>query len=90
MTDLLSRPSTTSSPGHSRGRLSGLFAALSGRRPGRPGRPPTSGEPEGRPLTVTSAIAAAGAAGTTMLTFMGLAVIGWFLAVRNLDRRLEV
>ena len=29
---------------------------------------------------MTAAIAAVGAAGTTMVTFMGLAVIGWFLA----------
>ena len=29
---------------------------------------------------MTAAIAAVGAAGTTLVTFMGLAVIGWFLA----------
>ena len=76
MTDLLNRPSATSSSERSRGRLSGLLPAeLFRRRSG----PPT-GAPEGRPLTVTAAIAAVGAAGTTMLTFMGLAVIGWFLA----------
>ena len=38
------------------------------------------GEPEGRPLTVSAAIAALGAAATTMVTFMAVAVIGWFLA----------
>ena len=76
MTDLLNRPSATSSSERSRGRLSGLLPAeLFRRRSG----PPT-GAPEGRPLTVTAAIAAVGAAGTTMVTFMGLAVIGWFLA----------
>ena len=77
MTDLLNRPSATSPTERSRGRLSGLLPAeLFRRRSG----PPTAGEPEGRPLTVTAAIAAVGAAGTTMVTFMGLAVIGWFLA----------
>ena len=77
MTDLLNRPSATSPSERSRGRLSGLLPAeLFRRRSG----PPTAGEPEGRPLTVTAAIAAVGAAGTTMVTFMGLAVIGWFLA----------
>ena len=77
MTDLLNRPSATSPSERSRGRFSGLLPAeLFRRRSG----PPTAGEPEGRPLTVTAAIAAVGAAGTTMVTFMGLAVIGWFLA----------
>ena len=38
------------------------------------------GGPGGRPLTVSAACAALGAAGTTLLTFMGIAVIGWFLA----------
>ncbi len=77
MTDLLNRPSAPSPAERSGGRFSGLLPAdLFRRRSG----PPTSGEPEGRPLTVTAAIAALGAAGTTMVTFMGLAVIGWFLA----------
>src|SRR3954451_16422991 len=77
MTDLLNRPSVPSPTGRSRGRLSGLLPAeLFRRRSG----PPEPGEPEGRPLTVTAAIAAVGAAATTMITFMGLAVIGWFLA----------
>ena len=77
MTDLLNRPSGRSPTERPRGRLSGLLPAeLFRRRSG----PPTAGEPEGRPLTVTAAIAAVGAAGTTMITFMGLAVIGWFLA----------
>ena len=33
-----------------------------------------------RSLTVSAALAGAGAAATTLLTCMGLAVIGWFLA----------
>jgi hypothetical protein len=77
MTDLLNRPSAPSPTERSRGRLSGLLPAeLFRRRSG----PPRAGDPDGRPLTVTAAIAAVGAAGTTMVTFMGLAVIGWFLA----------
>lgn len=40
----------------------------------------SSGAPEGRPLTVSAALAALVAAATSMLTCMGLAVIGWFLA----------
>ena len=77
MTDLLNRPSAPGPTERSRGRLSGLLPAeLFRRRSG----PPRAGEPEGRPLTVTAAFAAVGAAGTTMITFMGLAVIGWFLA----------
>ena len=67
MTDLLSRPSAASTSERPGGRLSGLSPPPVGRRL----RGPTAGEPEGRPLTVTAAIAAVGAAGTTMVTFMG-------------------
>ena len=77
MTDLLNRPSAPSPTERSRGRLSGLLPAELFRRRSRP---PRAGEPDGRPLTTAAAIAAVGAAGTTMVTFMGLAVIGWFLA----------
>jgi hypothetical protein len=55
MTDLLSRPSTTSTSEPASGRAA-------------------------RPLTVTAALAAVAAAGTSLVTCMGLAVIGWFLA----------
>ena len=78
MTDLLSRPSATSTSTSSRGRSSGrLSRLLDGLRPGGPTAP---GAPRGRSLTVAAALAALGAAGTTMVTCMGLAVIGWFLA----------
>lgn len=40
----------------------------------------SSTDSEGRALNVSAALAALGAAATTMLTCMGLAVIGWFLA----------
>jgi hypothetical protein len=78
MTDLLSRPSASGtsrrSPGGPGARL---VALLRGRPSGGPG---SSAEPEGRALTVSAALAALGAVGTAMVTCMGLAVIGWFLA----------
>lgn len=40
----------------------------------------SSTDSEGRPLHVSAALAALGAAATTLLTCVGLAVIGWFLA----------
>jgi len=45
-------------------------------------RPTETGpdELEGRPLNVSAAIAGLAAAATTMLTFMAVAVVGWFLA----------
>jgi hypothetical protein len=77
MTDLLSRPSDTSTSTRPPTTLLGrVLDALRGRPPGG-----TDGdEPEGRPLTVSAAIAALAAAGTTMVTCMGVSVIGWFLA----------
>ena len=77
MTDLLSRPSSASSSTRPSGRLFGSPFGLLFRRPS--GSEP-AGEREGRPLTVSAAIAALGAAGTAMVTCMGVAVIGWFLA----------
>jgi hypothetical protein len=77
MTDLLSRPSDTStSTRPPTSRLVRVLDALRGRPPGGP----DSGEPEGRPLTVSAAIAALAAAATMMVSFMSVAVIGWFLA----------
>jgi len=77
MTDLLSRPTDTSTstrpPTSPLGRLLGV---LRGRPPGGV----DSNEPEGRPLTVSAALAALAAAATMMITFMAVAVIGWFLA----------
>jgi hypothetical protein len=77
MTDLLNRPPAANPSkrpsGRPLGRLSGLFRGSAG------GSAPP-GEHEGRPLTVSAALAALGAVATTMLTCMGLAVIGWFLA----------
>lgn len=82
MTDLLNRPSATSTSRRSRdgssGRLSNLLSTLVAAL--RSGGSAIPGDPEGRPLTVSAALAALGAAGTTMVTCMGLAVIGWFLA----------
>ncbi len=78
MTDLLNRPTTTTTSerpsGRLSGRLSGLVRLLSGGGSGAPG------EPVGRPLTVSAAMAAVGAAGTTMAACMVVAVVGWFLA----------
>jgi len=78
MTDLLNRaPATSTSrrlPGGPFGRLSGMFRRLSG------GGSQSPREPEGRPLTVSAAMAAVGAAGATMAACMVVAVIGWFLA----------
>jgi hypothetical protein len=77
MTDLLSRPSdpsTATRPPTSR--LGRLVGALRGPRGGGTG----TDEPEGRPLTVSAAIASLGAAVTMLVTFMAVAVIGWFLA----------
>jgi hypothetical protein len=79
MTDLLSRPTDTSTntpPSTRLGRLlTPLLRALRG-GPDTPG----SDEPEGRPLNVSAALAAIAAAATTMFTFMAVAVVGWFLA----------
>ncbi len=79
MTDLLNRPSSANSSRRPSGalprRLAGRLRGLLFRRP-----PGSAGQPEGRPLTVAAAIAALGAAGTAMVTCMGVAVIGWFLA----------
>jgi hypothetical protein len=76
MTDLLSRPSDTgSSRRRATSRLGRALDALRGR--------PTGGgsdAPEGRPLTVSAALASLAAAATTMVSLMALAVIGWFLA----------
>jgi hypothetical protein len=78
MTDLLNRPPDAKSSKRPAGRAVGR---LSGFLRGRPsGGPAPTDEPEGRPLTVSAALAALGAAGTSMVTCMGLAVIGWFLA----------
>jgi hypothetical protein len=77
MTDLLSRPSDPStSTRPSTSRLGRLLGALRGRPPGDG----DSNDLEGRPITVSAAVAALAAAVTTMVTFMGVAVIGWFLA----------
>ena len=77
MTDLLSRPSDTStSTRPTTTRLGRVIDALRGRPPGATG----SDEPEGRPLTVSAALAALAAAATMMVTLMAVAVIGWFLA----------
>ncbi len=46
----------------------------------RPRAASSSAEPDGRPLTVSAALASLAAAGTAMAVLMGLAVIGWFLA----------
>ncbi len=87
MTDLLSRPSATGSSGRSsRGAAFRLLGRLTGRLPGRraQGPEPTSGpsghHSQGRPLTVSAALAALLAAGITLLLCMALAVVGWFLA----------
>lgn len=53
---------------------------LSRPTPASPSGRPWRGASEGRPLNVTAALAALGAAGTTMVTLMGLGVFGWFLA----------
>jgi hypothetical protein len=76
MTDLLSRPSAASSSrGPSGGAAGRLFRLLTGHGPGG-----STGAPEGRPLTVSAALAALAAVGTSMVLCMGVAVIGWFLA----------
>jgi hypothetical protein len=84
MTDLLSRPTSTDATGRASGRFSGRFPGRSSGRVSGPVRTRLSGilagQPEGRPLTVSAALAALGAAATAMVIFMGVAVIGWFLA----------
>jgi hypothetical protein len=74
MTDLLSRPTDTSTstrPPTSRlGRVLGVLRS----------RPPGGDGLEGRPLTVSAALAALAAAVTMMVTLMAVSVIGWFLA----------
>ena len=87
MTDLLSRPSATGPSGRSsRGAAFRLLGRLTGRLTGRraQGPEPTSGpsghHSQGRPLTVSAALAALLAAGITLLLCMALAVVGWFLA----------
>ncbi len=80
MTDLLSRPrdsrtsgaGTTTRPATRRRRL---VATLLGRRD-----PAEEAPADARPLPVSAAIASLAAAGTTMVTCMAVAVIGWFLA----------
>lgn len=75
MTDLLSRPSASQASGRPPGRLSGLlFRRSSDSGHGSPGAS------QGRPLTVSAALAALAAAASTLITCMALAVIGWFLA----------
>jgi Family of unknown function (DUF6350) len=77
MTDLLNRPSATSaSTRPPTSRLGRVLGALRGRPTDGSG----PGDPEARPLNVSAAIAALAAAATTMVTFMAVAVIGWFLA----------
>ncbi len=76
MTDLLSRPTSAGSSG----RPLGVYGRLSRLLSRRPSGSTPGAEPEGRPLTVSAALAALGAAGTAMVTCMGVAVIGWFLA----------
>ncbi len=74
MTDLLNRPTDTSTSARPpTSRLGRVLATL--RRSG-----PDPDEPEGRPLNVSAAIAALAAAATMMVTFMAVAVVGWFLA----------
>src|SRR4051794_39761646 len=77
MTDLLSRPTDTStSTRPSTSRLGRLLDTLRGRPGGGSGHDVAAG----RPLTVSAALAALAAAATTMITLMAVAVIGWFLA----------
>lgn len=81
MTDLLSRPSTAGTSGRRpggtwHGRLAGRLGLTSGGA----GVAASTASPPGRPLTVSAAIAGLAAAGTTLVTFLGLAVVGWFLA----------
>ena len=79
MTDLLSRPSDTSSSTRPpTARLARMIAALRGRGPGGSGT--GSDQPEGRPLNVSAAIASLSAAATMMISFMAVSVVGWFLA----------
>ncbi len=80
MTDLLSRSSTKSTPRGAAGRPKRRFvdrvqALLGGSAVGAGGGPS-----EGRPLTVSAALAALGATGTALVICMGVALIGWFLA----------
>jgi hypothetical protein len=75
MTDLLSRPPAARASGRPPGGLAGALSGLFRRGPAT-----SSEEPEGRALTVSAALAALGAAATAMVTCLGLAVIGWFLA----------
>jgi hypothetical protein len=77
MTDLLSRPTDARASARPSGRLSSLFLRpRSGTGPGAW----RDAEGQGRPLTVSAALAAILAAGTTLLTCLATAVIGWFLA----------
>ena len=74
MTDLLNRPSDTSTSAHPpTSRLGRVLTSLR-----RSGADPAA--LEGRPLNVSAAIAALAAAATMMVTFMAVAVVGWFLA----------
>lgn len=73
MTDLLSRPSVGSTSQAPSGRVSRLLAGLRGRRA-------EGSAHQGRPLTVSAALAALAAAGTSLVSFMAVAVLGWFLA----------
>lgn len=73
MTDLLSRPSTTSSsPGPAPGPVGRLLARFLGRRP--------PGSETGRPLNVAAALAALGTVATGLVGSMVVALVGWFLA----------
>src|SRR6187551_623984 len=78
MTDLLNPPSATTAPARPSGRVSGRLSGIRRRLSGGGSEP--AGEPERRPLTVSAAVAAVGAAGTMMAACMVVAVIGWFLA----------
>ncbi len=81
MTDLLSRPTDTStSTRPPTSRVGRLLAALRGARDGFRGGPGGPGELEGRPLNLSAAIASLAAAATMMAALMVVAVVGWFLA----------
>lgn len=84
MTDLLSRPresrTTSGAPIKRRGRLLATLLGRSGNAADPGVGTATDAGPVLRPLSVSAALGALGAAGTTMLGCMAVAVIGWFLA----------